>query len=180
MLEIQFTGRGGQGVVVAAQLLGLAFFKAGQYPQCYSVFGGERRGAPLIGYLRVDSEKILLKCDIQHPDELICLDDTLFDPEKIRDLLKPGGRILINTRKPESYLQGLENFQIGLIDALAISESVGLGRIFNTAMLGAYAKFSGRISLDFLTEAVREMVPAKLDTNLEAMRRAHGAVRFAS
>ena len=57
MLEMKFTGRGGQGVVVASQILGLAFFKAGMYPQCFSVFGGERRGAPVAGFLRVDKTK---------------------------------------------------------------------------------------------------------------------------
>ena len=71
MNEIKFYGRGGQGVVMASQMLGLGFFKAGLYPQCYSLFGGERRGAPVVSFLRVDREKILLKCDIKQPDELL-------------------------------------------------------------------------------------------------------------
>jgi len=57
MNEIKFTGRGGQGAVIASQMLGLAFFKAGLYPQCFSVFGGERRGAPVMSFLRVDEKK---------------------------------------------------------------------------------------------------------------------------
>lgn len=48
MIEIKFSGRGGQGVVIASQMLGMAFFKDGHYPQCYSVFGGEGRGAPFV------------------------------------------------------------------------------------------------------------------------------------
>jgi Pyruvate ferredoxin/flavodoxin oxidoreductase len=69
MIEISFSGRGGQGVVLASQMLGLAFFKAGEYPQCYSVFGGERRGAPPASFLRVDQRKILLKCEIKNPSD---------------------------------------------------------------------------------------------------------------
>ncbi len=79
MDEIKFYGRGGQGVVMASQMLGFAFFKAGFYPQCFSIFGGERRGAPVVSFLRVDQEKILLKCGIKHPNEMIYLDDSLID-----------------------------------------------------------------------------------------------------
>jgi 2-oxoacid:acceptor oxidoreductase gamma subunit (pyruvate/2-ketoisovalerate family) len=74
MDEIKFCGRGGQGVVMASQMLGFAFFKAGLYPQCFSVFGGERRGAPVVSFLRVDRKKILLKCGIKQPNEMIYLD----------------------------------------------------------------------------------------------------------
>ena len=58
MLEIKFHGRGGQGVVIASQMLGMAFFRKDMYPQCYSLFGGERRGAPVVSFLRVGEEKI--------------------------------------------------------------------------------------------------------------------------
>jgi len=60
MIEIKFRGRGGQGAVVASEILGRAFFLEGKYPQCFSLFGGERRGAPVVGFLRVDEQPILL------------------------------------------------------------------------------------------------------------------------
>ena len=43
----------------------------GKYPQCFSVFGGERRGAPVASFLRVDDKKIYLKCEIRQADESI-------------------------------------------------------------------------------------------------------------
>ena len=178
MLEIKFSGRGGQGVVVASQILGLAFFKAGKYPQCYSVFGGEVRGAPLVSFLRVDEEKILLKCEIRRPQELICLDDELVDPKEVKALLVPGGRILINTRRPPEYFDALNEFKLGFIDAREIGEDAGLGRIFNTAMVGAYARFAGHPELDYVMDAVAELVPAKKEANLEASRRAYDAVKI--
>jgi 2-oxoacid:acceptor oxidoreductase gamma subunit (pyruvate/2-ketoisovalerate family) len=178
MLEIKFSGRGGQGVVVASQILGLAFFKAGKYPQCYSVFGGEQRGAPLVSFLRVDEEKILLKCEIRRPQELICLDDELVDPNEVKTLLVPGGRILINTRRPPESFEALNEFKLGFIDALEISEGAGLGRIFNTAIVGAYARFAGHPELDYIMDAVAELVPAKKEANLEASRRAYDAVKI--
>ncbi|MHB8767328.1 MAG: 2-oxoacid:acceptor oxidoreductase family protein [Deferrisomatales bacterium] len=178
MLEIKFSGRGGQGVVVASQILGLAFFKEGRYPQCYSLFGGERRGAPVVGFLRVDDEKILLKCEIRHPRDLICLDDGLFDAAEARGLLLPGGRILVNTRKPLAELGDLAGFAVGRVDALAISEEVGLGKMINTTVLGAYCRLAGWTSLGPLLEAVAESVPARVDANVQAARLAFDRVEL--
>ena len=173
MNEIKFYGRGGQGVVMASQMLGFAFFKAGLYPQCFSVFGGERRGAPVMSFLRVDREKILLKCGIKHPNEMIYLDDSLIDAQEVKSLLKPGGKILINTHRPLSEFKSLDPFTIGRVDARAVSEQQGLGRTINTAILGAYGRLSGKPSLEVLLASIEEMVPAKKKANLEAVRQGY-------
>ena len=173
MDEIKFYGRGGQGVVMASQMLGFAFFKAGYYPQCFSVFGGERRGAPVVSFLRVDEHKILLKCGIKHPNEMIFLDDSLVDVREVKTLVKPGGKILINTDRPLSAFNSLDSFTIGCIDARAVSQQQGLGRTINTAMLGAYGRLTEKPSLEVLLKAIEEMVPAKKTSNLEAARQAY-------
>jgi 2-oxoacid:acceptor oxidoreductase gamma subunit (pyruvate/2-ketoisovalerate family) len=173
MDEIKFYGRGGQGVVMASQMLGFAFFKAGFYPQCFSVFGGERRGAPVVSFLRVDRKKILLKCGIKQPNEMIYLDDSLIDPQEVKSLLKPGGKILINTQRPQSAFKALQPFTLGLVDARAVSEQQGLGRTINTAMLGAYGRLSGKPALEILLASIEEMAPAKKKANLEAARQAY-------
>ena len=173
MDEIKFYGRGGQGVVMASQMLGFAFFKAGYYPQCFSVFGGERRGAPVVSFLRVDREKILLKCGIKHPNEMIYLDDSLINAREIKSLLKPGGKILINSQRPFSAFKDLDPYTIGRLDARAVSEQQGLGRTINTAILGAYGRLSGKPSLEVLLAAIEEMVPAQKKANLKAARQAY-------
>jgi len=172
MDEIKFYGRGGQGVVMASQVLGFAFFKAGFYPQCFSVFGGERRGAPVVSFLRVDQEQILLKCGIKHPDLMIYLDDSLIDPAEVKSLLGTGGKILINTAQPRSAFAALDQFSVGRVDARAIAEEQGLGRTINTAILGAYCRLAGKPSLEILLSSIEEMVPAKKKANLEAARQA--------
>jgi 2-oxoacid:acceptor oxidoreductase gamma subunit (pyruvate/2-ketoisovalerate family) len=121
MDEIKFYGRGGQGVVMASQMLGFAFFKAGFYPQCFSVFGGERRGAPVVSFLRVDQEQILLKCGIKHPNLMIYLDDSLIDPAEIKSLLSAGGKILINTAQPRTAFKALDQFSVSRIDGRTIA-----------------------------------------------------------
>jgi len=177
MLEIKFSGRGGQGVVLASQMLGLAFFKADKYPQCYSVFGGERRGAPLVSFLRVDKEKILLKCEIEHPSQLICFDDSIVDPDEIKTMLAPGGQILINTRRPPEDFAALADFKTYFIDAYSISTEVGLGKIFNTAMIGAYCRFMGQVAIEHVAEAVAELAPVKHDANVAAARKAYEVIQ---
>jgi 2-oxoisovalerate ferredoxin oxidoreductase gamma subunit len=177
MIEIKFRGRGGQGAVIASEILGRAFFLEGKFPQCFSLFGGERRGAPVVGFLRVDEEPILLKCQIKHPDQLILFDLSLMDEKEISEELKPGGVILINTDRGIDSFGGLRRFGIGLIDAGPIARKVGLGGTSNTAVLGAYARLTNLVHIETLVETVKAMVPAKVEANVQAVKDAYQNTR---
>jgi len=178
MIEIKFRGRGGQGAVVASEILGKAFFLEGKYPQCFSLFGGERRGAPVVGFLRVDEQPILLKCQIYHPDQMIIFDFSLIDEMEILQELKPNGSILINSHQGIDFFRQLRKFKIGLIDAGPIARSLGLGGTFNTAMLGAYVHLTNLVTLKTLTETVKAMAPGKKEENVEAVREAYNQVKI--
>jgi 2-oxoacid:acceptor oxidoreductase gamma subunit (pyruvate/2-ketoisovalerate family) len=178
MIEIKFRSRGGQGAVVASEILGRAFFLEGKYPQCFSLFGGERRGAPVVGFLRIDEEPILLKCQIDHPDQMLIFDFSLIDEAEILRELKQKGTLLINTHEGIEGFKNLREFRIGLIDAGPIARSLGLGATFNTAMLGAYARLTDLIPLGTLAETVRAMAPAKKEENVEAVRAAYQQVKI--
>jgi 2-oxoacid:acceptor oxidoreductase gamma subunit (pyruvate/2-ketoisovalerate family) len=178
MIEIKFRGRGGQGAVVASEILGRAFFLEGKYPQCFSLFGGERRGAPVVGFLRVDEQPILLKCQIYHPDQMIIFDYSLIDETEILQELKPNGSILINSHQGIDFFRQLRKFKIGLIDAGLIARSLGLGATFNTAMLGAYVHLTNFITMKTLTETVKTMAPTKKEENVEAVRAAYDQTKI--
>ncbi len=111
MIEIKFRGRGGQGAVVASEILARSFFLEGKYPQCFSLFGGERRGAPVVGFLRVDEEPILLKCQIYRPDHMIIFDFSLIDEKEILQELKPKGTLLINTHQAIDFFPEIAKIQ---------------------------------------------------------------------
>ncbi len=176
MIEIKFRGRGGQGAVVASEILGRAFFMEGKYPQCFSLFGGERRGAPVTSFLRVDDQPILLKCQIRNPDHIILFDLSLTNELEIGKELKPHGMILINTeRKVDSFPQ-LRRFRMGLVDASSIAREMGLGDIFNMAMLGAYIRFFPGVKMETLIEAVKKEVPSKGEENIRALKEAYERV----
>ncbi len=180
MTEIKFYGRGGQGAVIAAQILAKVFFLMGMYPQCFSVFGGERRGAPVASFLRVDKEKIFLKCEIRRPDQVIYMAPDLVDEAEVETTLKPGGLILINNALTTNEFKPLQKFHLALVDALSIADEAGLGSTINTAILGAYARASGAVSMEYLEQAIRETVPAKIDENIAAARRAYELTRLIS
>jgi len=178
MIEIKFRGRGGQGAVIASEILGRAFFLEGKYPQCFSVFGGERRGAPVFGFLRLDDEPILLKCQIKHPDQEIIFDLSLVDEREIVQEVKPGGTILINTNWEIGSFKTLRTFKIGLINASPIARSAKLGDTFNTAMLGAYVRLTHLVKVETLIETVRAMVPSKVEENVRALKEAYKKVKI--
>lgn len=180
MIEIKFYGRGGQGAVIASQILAKVFFLMGRYPQCFSVFGGERRGAPVASFLRVDDKKILLKCEITNPDEVVYMASDLVDEHEVEFMVKPGGLILINNALTDNPFTTLRKFRLALVDALSIAEEVGLGATINTAILGAYAKASGAVAMDVLEKAIRDTVPAKIEANVAAAKRAYEITRLVS
>lgn len=176
MLEVKFYGRGGQGVVMASQMLAEAFFRAGFYPQCFSVFGGERRGAPVEGFLRVSKERLRLRCGITNPDHLVLMSVDLFVPELFSSM-KQGGLVLVNAKElPYEILASKGELRLARVDAQGIADSVGLGRAINTAVLGAYCRLLPELDLEVLRQVVRESVPAKLEENLKALELAYQQV----
>ena len=175
MIEIKLLGRGGQGVVVASEILARACFEEGLYPQCYSLFGGERRGAPVASFVRISDKKIYLKCDIDHPDHLIFFDKTLFNEKEIAEQVAPGGVLLVNTHERcQSIL--LKSYTLSTIKAFEISKKNGLNAIVNTAILGAYVRLSQIVSLDTMIKVIRETVPVEIEQNVAAAQEAYEKV----
>ena len=172
MIQIKFLGRGGQGIVVASEILARACFEENLYPQCFSLYGGERRGAVVAAFVRVDQRKIYLKCDIDRPNHLILFDKSLFNGKEVIEQVEPGGSLLLNSEKDFPWKE-LETFKIGRIDALEISKKNGLGALVNTAILGAYVRLTNIISLDTLLKVISETVPAAADQNVMAAKEAY-------
>ncbi|MCB1188073.1 2-oxoacid:acceptor oxidoreductase family protein [bacterium] len=183
MRELRIHGRGGQGAVIASKVLAVAIFKEGRWVQSFPAFGVERRGAPVTAFLRVADSPVLLRCEVTTPDDLIVLDPTLLDAIDITAGLKPGGSILINSAAaPEAYAH-IGPYRIATVDASAIALKYGLGSrtqpIVNTAIVGAFAVFSGLVSLDKVCAAIEDEVPRHAEENVAAAREAAELVRIA-
>lgn len=185
MRELRIHGRGGQGAVIASKLLADAFFREGFDVQSFPAFGVERRGAPVTAFLRVSHEPIRLRCEITEPDDLVVLDPTLIEAVDVAGGLKPGGSILINSHRPPEHYESLAmRYRLATVDASTIAAAHGLGTrsqpIVNTAIMGAFASFTGLVSLETVCDAIREEVPVHPAENVQAARDAADTVRFAA
>ncbi len=183
MFETRLHGRGGQGVVTAAELLSIAAFAEGRHAQAFPSFGSERTGAPVISFCRIDDKTIRTREPINFPDAVIVVDPTLLHQVDVFGGLKPDGYILINSSRSldELNLPDLaERFapeRICTVAATEISrEHVGQPRP-NVPMLGAFAAFTGMVALDAVTTAIRGRFPGKVgEGNVRAAEAAAAAV----
>jgi pyruvate ferredoxin oxidoreductase gamma subunit len=179
MFQIRIHGRGGQGVVTAAELLSVAAFKEGRHAQAFPSFGSERMGAPVISFCRVDDKEIRLREPIQEPDALIIQDPTLLHSVDVFSGLKPDGYILINSRRNFEDL-GIAEYVAGFpahhICALGASELAmkHVGRpLPNAALLGGFAAITGQMHMDSVADAIMDKFPGAVgEANVTAAREA--------
>ena len=162
MFQVRIHGRGGQGVVTAAELLAVAAFNEGRYAQAFPSFGSERMGAPVVSFCRIDDHEIRVREPVMEPDALIVQDPTLLHQVDLFAGLRPDGFILINTAKSFDEL-GLGDFVDGFRrERLLTVPAADLARehtgrpVPNAALLGGFSALSGLISLDALAGAIRE------------------------
>ena len=186
MLQIRIHGRGGQGVVTAAELLSVAAFGQGRHAQAFPSFGSERTGAPVVAFCRIDDNEIRLREPILEPDVLIVQDPTLLLQVDIFQGLKPEGYVLINSKRSFAEL-GLADIarrfrreRLSTVPATDIALK-HLGRpLPNAVLLGGFAALSGLITLDAVTHAIAEKFSDKVaQGNIAAATEAFEFVRHA-
>lgn len=177
MFQIRIHGRGGQGVVTAAELLSVAAFADGQHSQAFPSFGSERTGAPVVSYCRISSEKIRLREPVLEPDALLIQDVTLLHSIDVFAGSNPQGFILINTRKSFDEL-GIGEFMAtrdpkkNLIVPASDIALKHIGRpLPNAALLGGFAAATGLVKLESILAAIEDRFPAKIAaSNIEAAK----------
>ena len=178
MFQVRIHGRGGQGVVAAAEILSMAAFDEGRFAQAFPSFGSERMGAPVVSYCRIDDRPIRTHETIAEPDALIVQDPTLVHQVDLFGGLADDAYVLVNTSKSFEGLGLAEfasRFRPGRLltcpaTALAL-EYVGRP-LPNAALLGGFAALTGRISLDALEKAISERFAGVVGTANAAAARA--------
>ena len=176
LIEIRWHGRGGQGAVTSAELVAQAAINEGKYAQAFPAFGAERRGAPVVAFVRISSnEPIRIRAEIAEPDVVVVLDQGLLRVVNVTSGLKPDGVLVVNTpKKPDEIREeiGLD-YPIATVDATRIArEQLGVP-IVNTSMIGALLKASGVVELESLSEPLIQRFGRLAERNIEAMKRAY-------
>jgi pyruvate ferredoxin oxidoreductase gamma subunit len=184
VFEIRIHGRGGQGVVTAAELLSVAAFGEGRHAQAFPSFGSERTGAPVVSFCRIDDRQIRTREPIAEPDALIVIDATLVHQVDLFAGLKSDGWILINSSRSfgDLHLDELvDRFAAERLRAVAATEIARrhLGRpLPNAAVLGGFAALCGVVSISSLSDAIRSRFRGDVgDANAAAAEEAFTIVR---
>lgn len=162
MFQIRFHGRGGQGVVTAAEMLSVAAFAEGKFAQAFPSFGSERTGAPVVSFCRIDDRPIRSREPVNKPDALIVQDVTLIHQVDVFAGLSSEGFVLFNTSKSLDEL-GLGEFlgsfhRERLLTCPATELALEhLGRpLPNAVLLGGFAALTSRVTLEAIAVAINE------------------------
>ncbi len=188
LTEFRLHGRGGQGIVIASAIFAEAVFYGGLYARAFSLFGAERRGAPVTSFIRTGKNKLMPRSRVYHPDYVVVFDASV-EQNTMLDGLNRRGAVLLNCSSSrideftDLLRAGLEEKKARLfyVDAGEIAWQYGLTSggipLVNTVMLGAMARVSGQVQLDNLVKSVRKKMTASLESNLEAAGQGYEQVR---
>jgi 2-oxoacid:acceptor oxidoreductase gamma subunit (pyruvate/2-ketoisovalerate family) len=159
-IEVRWHGRGGQGVVTAAEILAQAAFYDGyKGVTAAPFFGAERRGAPLIATNRFAREPVRTFSLVQNPAVVVVLDETILRVVDVSAGIQPDGIVLINTRKSPDQIGLPSHLRVAVTDATRWATKAGLiisgAVLFNTAILGGFSKATGLIGMESIEKALR-------------------------
>lgn len=179
MYEIRWHGRGGQGAVTSAKILADAGFRAG-FTGVTSApsFGAERRGAPVTASTRLANERIRVFSQVNDPDIVVVLDESLLEVGGATAGLKPGGVLIVNTTLPASALGVEGDFRTVTADVTGAATAAGVivagTPMVNTAILGSIAAATGLVGLEHIEAAIAEAFPpAAAEKNFRAAQLAY-------
>lgn len=184
MFQVRIHGRGGQGVVTAAELLSQAAFRDGLHAQAFPSFGSERMGAPVVAFCRVSDRPIRSREPVTRPDAVVVQDATLLHHVDLFAGLSLSGYVLLNSSRTPAEL-GIADLvgrlpagHVVTVPATDIARQHTGRTLCNAALLGAIAALTGVVSLGSVGRVVQERFPGRVGTaNAAAAEAAFGAVR---
>ncbi len=178
MHEIIWHGRGGQGVVLAAQILAEAAYIQGfRGVTSAPTFGPERRGAPLTASTRISDRPVRTFSQIASADIAVILDESLLEAATGAGRIKENGMIIVNTTLTPEQIGTRGDFSVATVDAAGIAREHHLSMsgvpVVNTPLLGALSMASGLVSLENIEKGIRKkMSRSKASFNFQAIRTA--------
>jgi 2-oxoglutarate ferredoxin oxidoreductase subunit gamma len=169
--HVFITGFGGQGIVMAGDILGKA---ATLYDEKHATmtqnYGPEARGGSCSSQVIISPEEILFPC-VENPEVLVCMSQEGY--AKNIESLRPGGTLiwetnLVRTRKANP---GWKTYHI---PATRFAEELGNKMMANIVMLGFLAAVENLVTVEALRKAVLSSVPsATRESNGQAFDRGY-------
>ena len=186
IIEISMYGRGGQTAITASQLLAeIAYENGFNDVIAIPIIGAERRGAPVMAFAKLSKNKTIKTYDsVVNPACILIFDTSLLDIPKIRETIKKGVTLIVNS--PNSLDKSLlpENVKIYIVDATGICIKRDFmhssGPILNIPMLGAFGKVTGYYNLKAMKHVFNmEFGEKKLEKNMIVAKEAYESVKEA-
>jgi pyruvate ferredoxin oxidoreductase gamma subunit len=188
LTEIRWHARAGQGAVTAAKVVAETALSADQYMQAMPEYGPERMGAPIKAFTRICDEPIEIHNNIEAPDVVIVLDESLLDFVDVTEGLKPNGVVIINTCSPAAAVKEAlgvaDTVRVATVDASGIALDTIKRDIPNTPIVGALCKATGVIDVEVFKGLLSKNLAKKfgqemIDANFAAVTRAYEEVTVA-
>lgn len=184
MLQVRIHGRGGQGVVTAAELLSMAAFFDGKFSQAFPSFGSERTGAPVSAFCRISEREIRAREPILNPDVIIIQDSTLLHQVDVFGGLPPNGAVLINSTRTlqelgiEDRCSRLPQHHWCIFPATDIAIKHLHRPLPNAALVAGFAALTQDVSLQSIEKGIQQKFPGSIgELNIQVAREAFSFVR---
>ena len=171
--NILLVGVGGQGILLASEILSETFMLAGYDVKKSEIHGMSQRGGSVVSHVRFGRE--VFSPIVPEGEGDILFGFELMETSRYLCLLKPGGAVVVNDLRipPPSILMGQEIYPEGLaehirsrfpdfllVDGQKLATEAGNPRAANTVLLGAVSKRLD-IAEEFWLQALEKMVPPK-------------------
>jgi pyruvate ferredoxin oxidoreductase gamma subunit len=189
LTEIRWHARAGQGAVTAAKVVAETALSADKYMQAMPEYGPERMGAPIKAFTRISDVPIEIHNNIENPDIVIVLDDSLVDVVDVTEGIVDNGVVIINTCTPAADIKRAlgvdESVRVACVDASGIAMDTIKRDIPNTPIVGAMMKAAeGVIDMDVFKGLLAKNLSKKfgqemIDANWAAVDRAYEEVTVA-
>ena len=184
IVEISMHCRGGQTCITASQLLTeLAFVQGFKDTIAIPIIGAERRGAPIQAFAKISKSKAIKTYDsVVNPDYILLFDTSLLDIPKIKETIKEGTTLIVNSPESIDTTDLPRNIKIFIVDATGICIQRNFmhssGPILNIPMLGAFGKVTGYYDLNIMEKVIKkEFGEGRLEKNMITAKEAFETVR---
>lgn len=169
--EIKISGFGGQGVMLAANIIGkaAAIFEGG-YATMTESYGPEARGGASSAQLVLSDEPVLYPY-VEAPDVLVVLSQEAFT--RFAPSVKQGGILLVEDELVK--VSGVTaDIRVFGIPATRLAEELGRKIVLNVVMVGFFAAVTGLLSKEAYVKAIEDCVPAKVvQLNVKAFEKGY-------
>ena len=185
--NILLVGVGGQGILLASEILAETFMLAGCDVKKSEIHGMSQRGGSVVSHVRYGTE--VFSPTVPEGEGDILFGFELMETCRYLQLMKPGGKVIANNLKiqPPAVLSGQTVYpddlpevirsrfpDFLLVDGQQLATEAGNPRAANTVLLGAVSKLLD-VPEEFWFKALEKMVPAKaLEINRKAFLMGRG------